>query len=934
MYFIIFENEDFRDINYFNNFHSFLINNNFELHTRNKYLELIIGNTIYKIEDEEQINLYRKTDILPENKYITKFNIVENDLNQNNDTTEYDFSCTLKNEELIEDENKDFDINNELKIFVMKKELIYKNSKSDVSYKCEILNVNDLGNISFKDTSLNLKNPKYIFKVFSEKEIVDVDYYIREMHFILDNNILPIKKNKQEEVLKNYQNLINSMLSKRLKTTLENDIVILAPKPATLEKFNLEKVDDFNSTSIFENYAVTEKADGTRFLMYVDNDSNVYLIDVSTKKVMGCNIKTSSKNCLLDGELILCQNRISDNNKDLFAIFDIYYYDGKKKTSDYLIDTKKDSRYSYMNLFLKSISEFISHNVIVKKQLISDKNNNILDKCNEILDNPEEYDYNIDGLIFTPIKIPVFGVYSNKPVEIENATNMSWAKVLKWKPPEQNTIDFIVKELNIINHSDGKKYKEYGLYLVYNLASMEPISVKNGLEELYGSEQKIKNTNFYELREFEIENKIQKVLILIDDNKCFTKNNEEIVNNSVVEFAYDIKTPLILENKRWIPLRIRHDKNKIYNFGLGEINKTANSYFVAMNIWRSITNEVSQEMICGKIDLDEKNITKYLSSQDKYYTRNINSANLISNSMNQFHNHIIKDYLYKVKIISKSKSLLELACGQGADLNRWIHQKFKYVLGIDYVLDNITNPKSGIYSRYINSNYKNDNQLMLFAAGDCSKSIQNGKCSENIDIESKKLLIHLFQKPQLEFNNLRNTRTFPNKFDLISCMFSLHYFYENEEKLNGFIQNIVQNIKDNGKIILTFMDKDLVNNILTKYNGRAIGKDPISNATVWAIIQDYNKHQKSIYNRKINVFIENTGKLIPENLVDLNVLISKLSLYNIKLIETETFQETFNKKKNEDLSKREKDIINNLDNNEILKEFSFLNRWVVFQKSI
>jgi hypothetical protein len=223
---------------------------------------------------------------------------------------------------------------------------------------------------------------------------------------------------------------------------------------------------------------------------------------------------------------------------------------------------------------------------------------------------------------------------------------------------------------------------------------------------------------------------------------------------------------------------------------------------------------------------------------------------------------------------------------------------------------------------------------MLFAAGDCSKSIQNGKCSENIDIESKKLLIHLFQKPQLEFNNLRNTRSFPTKFDLISCMFSLHYFYENEEKLNGFIQNIVQNIKDNGKIILTFMDKDLVNNILTKYNGRAIGKDPVSNATVWAIIQDYNKHQKSIYNRKINVFIENTGKLIPENLVDLNVLISKLSLYNIKLIETETFQETFNKKKNEDLSKREKDIINNLDNNEILKEFSFLNRWVVFQKSI
>jgi hypothetical protein len=89
------------------------------------------------------------------------------------------------------------------------------------------------------------------------------------------------------------------------------------------------------------------------------------------------------------------------------------------------------------------------------------------------------------------------------------------------------------------------------------------------------------------------------------DNKGVgTTDNEEILNNSVIEFSYDNYTTLMAKQKRWKPLRVRHDKNKVYNFGLGEINKTANSYFVAMNIWRSITNEISTDMICGKQDID------------------------------------------------------------------------------------------------------------------------------------------------------------------------------------------------------------------------------------------------------------------------------------------------------------------------------------------
>ena len=362
-----------------------------------------------------------------------------------------------------------------------------------------------------------------------------------------------------------------------------------------------------------------------------------------------------------------------------------------------------------------------------------------------------------------------------------------------------------------------------------------------------------------------------------------------------------------------------------------------------MNIWRSITNEVSTDMICGKQHFD-LNIKKYLTGLDVYYKRSISSNNLISSKMNQFHNHIIKSDLYKVSVDTKNKSLLELACGQGSDLNRWITNNFIKVLGIDYTLDNITNARAGAYSRLLNLKkyYNKHYSKILFVAGDCSKSIRTGKSSDNIDVESKELLKYIFDKNKN--SKFDKVGIFPTKFDVVSCMFSIHYFFENEEKLDGFIKNVAENIAEKGKFILTFMDKDLVKKILEP-DGKAIGKDPISNATVWAIIRnpDYNINTSVVYNQKIDVFIENTGRLISENLVDLKILITKLSRFNIQFVESQTFEESFKNRKDEinsiPANKRttqqikDKTTIDNLDADENLKRFSFLNRWCIFQKN-
>lgn len=935
MHIILLENDD---LNLFNNAHHFLVNSDFSLSTSNSFLEILIGNDIYTITNEDQIKNYRKTGMIPNNEYITKY--TTNTVSENSNT-DYDYPVSIK--ELEIEEIKDFEntITDEVKQFQMKKELIYKKNKSNIYYKCEIITTSNQYDVSFKGIVLNTKNPKYVYSIISDKKFEDEEYYneeyyIRQLHFMLDSNILPLKKTDQQSILKDYMTLIHSVFSRNVK--LNDNIVMFAPKPATLEKHNLASIKDSYgiTVSIFENYAVTEKADGLRFLLYINNESKAYLIETSSKQVRGCNITTKLKNCLLDGELVLCQDRLLNNSNDLFAIFDIYYYNNEKITHLPLLDDSDESRYNYMNRFVNSISNSSSHEIIVKKQLTSD---NILNNCNEILSNKESYDYHIDGLIFTPTKIPVLGAYANKPVEVDNINSLSWNKVLKWKPPDENTIDFIVIEQGKHKlETDGKVYKEYSLNVVFNSMDMEPISIVNGIQYMLNTKHRIFDKNVYSLRQLTIDDIPQSVYIEAVNNKCFTSKNEEILNNSVVEFSYD-NSILISNKKRWKPLRIRHDKNKIYNFGKGELNKTANSYFVAMNIWRSITNEVSTDMISGKQNFDV-NLKTYLTGLDVYYKRSISSHNLISSKMNQFHNHIIKADLYKVSEDTRNKSLLELACGQASDLNRWIANKFTRVLGIDYTLDNITNPRSGAYSRFLNAKMYTKNFTMLFAAGDCSKPIRTGKASDNIDIESKELLQHIFDRKR-NSNKFDNIRNFPTKFDVVSCMFSVHYFFENEEKLDGFIKNVAENIAEKGKFILTFMDKDLVKKILEP-NGKAIGKDPISNATVWAIIRNYNVNTSVVYNQKIDVFIENTGRLISENLVDLNTLISKLSKFNIQFVESQTFEQTFKNKKAEidkipedkrtQQQKKDRTTIDNLDDDENLKQFSFLNRWCIFEK--
>jgi hypothetical protein len=946
-------------------------NNNFTLFDLNNFNEMMsnkilkserkIGTEQLIIQTELDNNIFYKINTISNikeyiNGYKNNISINRKEIIENEDIdNEYDYSFSSK--VIIEQKSVDMDKKDDLLDINLKKfkfiQYIEYETK-EVIYVATISKKTEKYYKTIKESKLFKEKEEYNFKIYIKNKKTDIHKAIKTFIFAINGNIMPLKKELQETILEKYSKLIKPLFDDKLQL-LKNEIILITPKPITLERTNLGNPDTLGLISILRNYAVTEKADGERYLLYINDEGIGYLIS-SSYEVRGTKlINTNLKNSLFDGELVICKSRKDNVDKDLFAIFDIYILNKKLISELPLIDGDNKSRYLEMEKNIKEMENCVSHEFIIKKQKVLDKNNTILDICKNILEK-NDFKYAIDGLIFTPTKLPVLSIYANKPVKFSK--NMKWDKVFKWKPPEQNTIDFIIKSTGKIkSYGSFEKYKEFGLFVGYNLQNMKVIEVLDGLNLRYNStalSSYKKNDKKYELRQLIIDDKLQYSHIKInEDGNCYTSETEElIIDNTIIEFSYNKNISNISHERKWTSTRNRIDKNKIYKYGKGKITKTANDWDVAMNIWRSIMNPISINMIKGNEELNfNLSLNMELTSEDKYYNRGSerNNLKLISKEMNRFHNLIIKKQLYESQpLLNNTRgSLLELACGQGGDLNRWLDSKYENIVGIDFVKDNITNPMNGIYKRYIEKfkyipyNHKEKFPDMIFLIGDCGKNIKSGESGKGLDKDSENIMKILLNKKKKTIDNkyifnkdinnknknildldILNGR-FENGFNVVSCMFSIHYFFETENILDEFLKNVETNLQKGGKFITTFMDglkveKLLENNNFTK------GIDTKSGSIIWAIVKKYRPTQVN-FGKKIDVFIENTGRLISENIVNFDLLQKKCLEHNLEIETSETFGITYNKNKNEESMKE-------IEIDENLKEFSSLNRWCIFNK--
>lgn len=290
------------------------------------------------------------------------------------------------------------------KYFKINKFIIYTDIKTNVKYIVNITKSHDRDfyEKSDEDCYTALNKSKIINKTQQYEFYIDITNTdkdniipsIIKMEQTLHLNSFIISKNQQLDVLKDYGNLVkNDIYTRRFD---EKKPPLLTPKPFTLERMNMLNPSDYENgygiSSILSEYTVTEKADGERLLMYINNTGGVYLIN-NSHQVIDTGLKSPSElyNSLIDGEYITCNKRTDNASIGLYASFDMYYYNGKKITQLPLIATSDNSssegsqsRYNYLlktEKLLKNNNEY-AIDYIVKEHMYS---KDILNDCKNIL---------------------------------------------------------------------------------------------------------------------------------------------------------------------------------------------------------------------------------------------------------------------------------------------------------------------------------------------------------------------------------------------------------------------------------------------------------------------------------------------------------------------------------------------------------------------
>jgi len=380
----------------------------------------------------------------------------------------------------------------------------------------------------------------------------------------------------------------------------------IGPNSKTLQINNiLTDTDALTDVNIRNNYTVTDKADGDRKLLYISGDGKLYLIDTNMN-VIFTGTKTKEQtiyNSIIDGEHIKYDKHGKFIN--LYAAFDIYYVNSKSMRELPFIMRENDAdkinkdRLSKLTRLIEIINPTscidngkTDFQVKCKTFNVATENSTIFDGCLKILSNVNDglFEYNTDGLIFTPAHLPVGGNTEDGPPGPN--VKFAWKHSFKWKPPEYNTIDFLVHVTknsagnddvhnifkdgrNLQGVQNTMSYKTLNLLCgfdkVRDIHANPCLSLINGFSENVKPENANENSyvplEFYPTNPYDDNAHKCNIMLIDDGTKLYmkTEEGEYFEDNMIVEFKYMANNA---NGWKWIPIRVRNDKTAELNAGL------------------------------------------------------------------------------------------------------------------------------------------------------------------------------------------------------------------------------------------------------------------------------------------------------------------------------------------------------------------------------
>lgn len=286
-------------------------------------------------------------------------------------------------------------------------------------------------------------------------------------------------------------------------------------QPVSMDRTNIKLLKD-------HKYRVSWKADGCRFMLYIQDEDNIFFLTRSLQlwRVTGLlfprieDIKSHLTDTLLDGEMV---TDVRDGQSfPTYLIYDVISLNGKIVANDHfdkrcwliravIVEARKKARRA--NMIPNETKPFV----------VCEKGFYHIHKAKKTLELRVPHEK--DGLIFQPLNAPYTG---------GTCTN-----ILKWKPPELNSIDFLMVV---------REVRENGC-------------LPECVAQLY-----VSNVKDRPLIQFKLSR----------DRADYRQYNNKIVE-------------VIFKDRRWIVLRERTDKLR------------PNTYDTAMSVMKSIKEPVSEQ---------------------------------------------------------------------------------------------------------------------------------------------------------------------------------------------------------------------------------------------------------------------------------------------------------------------------------------------------
>jgi len=173
--------------------------------------------------------------------------------------------------------------------------------------------------------------------------------------------------------------------------------------------------------------------------------------------------------------------------------------------------------------------------------------------------------------------------------------------------------------------------------------------------------------------------------------------------------------------------------------------------------------------------MDKKTVEANIRLYDSHATVRNQSAQQVRNAresgdafpLKKFHNSIKLELLKE--FARNADSLLDMCCGRGGDIHKWINCNIRKVIGLDISTKEIVEA----FRRYREAKKKRPGSALEAKFNHCEV------------LGTKEL-------------------KWESKFDVVTCMFAIHYFFVSEPAIKTFFKNVQAALKPGGYFIATF----------------------------------------------------------------------------------------------------------------------------------